>query len=234
MTTPGTAAELSTALASEAPLTWLLTGDSITHGLVHTQGARTYADHLHEIIRGEMVRTRDVVINTAISGHRLTDILGDWERRVSAWNPDVVTIMIGTNDCAEQQDRPFITADGYAERLREFVAAVRDLGAIPVLLTPPSVNALLAPDRARIGEFADAVRDVAREEETLLVDIFARFDLLGLGRFPEALMNDAFHPNSAGHAAIGLEIARVLGLNPEESRTIPSLEAQVELARNRF
>ncbi|MBO8584206.1 SGNH/GDSL hydrolase family protein, partial [Staphylococcus aureus] len=64
---------LTAALADPAPLNWLITGDSITHGLVHTQGGRSYPEHLHELIRGELARVRDIVINSAISGNRIAD-----------------------------------------------------------------------------------------------------------------------------------------------------------------
>ena len=77
---------LARALASDVPLTWVLTGDSITHGLVHTQGGRTYPEHLHEIVRGELGRVHDAVIDTAISGWRIVQLLEDFDRRVATWH----------------------------------------------------------------------------------------------------------------------------------------------------
>lgn len=129
---------IAASLAAPAPLNWVITGDSITHGLVHTQGGRSYPEHLHELIRGELERVRDVVLNTAISGNRIVDLLDDWDRRVASWRPDVVTLMIGTNDASDGGPREVITADDYAASLRDFVARVRELGAVPVLQTPPA------------------------------------------------------------------------------------------------
>ncbi|WP_223623814.1 SGNH/GDSL hydrolase family protein [Microbacterium sp. EST19A] len=222
---------LAGALTGAEPLNWVITGDSITHGLVHTQGARSYPEHLHELIRGELGRTRDIVINSAISGHRITDILGDWERRVASWHPDVVTLMIGTNDSATGDGRVHVEPDEYAESLREFVRRVRALGAIPVLQTPPSVDVVHAPERSRLGEFADAVRAVAASEDVILVDQLARFTELGNGGVPWGLMGDAFHPNAAGHAALGLELANALGIHPPGSRTLTVLAAHVATGR---
>ncbi|WEK61670.1 MAG: SGNH/GDSL hydrolase family protein [Candidatus Microbacterium colombiense] len=222
---------LADALASDEPLNWVITGDSITHGLVHTQGGRSYPEHLHEIIREELGRVRDIVVNSAISGHRIVDILGDWERRVSSWRPDVVTLMIGTNDMSTGGVWAVISPDEYAASLNEFVSRVRDLGAVPVLQTPPSVDAANAPERARIEEFAAAVRTVAAHDDVILVDQLARFTELGGGGIPWGLMNDPFHPNATGHAALALELARILGLQPEASRTLALLEGQVAAAR---
>ncbi|MFF7290986.1 SGNH/GDSL hydrolase family protein [Microbacterium sp. NPDC008134] len=224
---------LADLLAGGDPLNWVITGDSITHGLVFTQGGRSYAEHLHELIRGELERVRDIVVNSAISGHRIVDILGDFERRVSSWRPDVVTLMIGTNDLSTGGPQPIISPDEYASSLREFVARVRALGAIAVLQTPPPIDTANAPERARVAEFADAVRQVAASEDVILVDQYARLVELGAGGMPWGLMGDPFHPNAAGHAALALEIATVLGIRPkpERSRTLPLLEAQVGAAR---
>lgn len=230
-------ASLRSALTSPDPLTWVITGDSITHGLVHTQGERCYADHLHELIRGELARARDVVINTGISGHRITDILGDWNRRVAAWAPDVVTLMIGTNDCATGERRPFASPEDFAASLRQFVAQVRAEGAIPALVTPPAVDVRNAPERARIGEFSEAVRLVARESDVILADAYARFAEIGAGAAgacptdvvatPWRLMSDPFHPNAQGHALLALLLSDALGIHPDPSRTIARLQGIV-------
>lgn len=222
---------LAELLTGAEPLNWVITGDSITHGLVHTHGGRSYAGHLHELIRGELARTRDAVINTAISGHRLPDILGDFERRVESWHPHVVTLMIGTNDMSTLPGSPLVAPADFAASLREFVACGRALGAIVVLQTPPSIDTANAPGRERLTEFADAVREVAASEDVILVDQHARFTEIGGGGVPWGLMNDPFHPNAAGHAALALGLATALGLRPPVSRAIPLLEAQVHAAR---
>ena len=224
---------IAAVLADPAPLNWVITGDSITHGLVHTQGGRSYPEHLHELVRGELERVRDVVLNTAISGNRIVDLLDDWDRRVAAWNPDVVTLMIGTNDASDGGPREVISAADYADSLREFVSRVRALGAVPVLQTPPAIDVRNAPERARIADFAEAVRQVAARDDVILVDQYARFAELGAGSVPWGLMNDPFHPNTTGHAALALELASALGIRPEaaRSRTIALLEGLVATAR---
>jgi len=222
---------LARALTADAPLTWVLTGDSITHGLVHTQGGRTYPEHLHEIVRCELGRVHDVVIDTAISGWRIAQLLEDFDRRVATWRPQIVTLMIGTNDCSDEGVFPVIAPADFAVSLTGFVHRVRTLGAIPVLQTPPAVDVPNAPERSRIAAFAQATRDVAAAEGTILVDQFARFAELGNGGVPWGLMNDPFHPNAAGHKALALELATVLGLDPEASRVLPKLRADVGAAR---
>lgn len=217
---------LNAALSSAAALTWVCTGDSITQGLVHTHGERTYVDHLHELIRGDMSRIHDTVINTAMSGWRIVLLLEDFERRVTRWNPDVVMLMVGTNDCSDAGPFPTISAEEFGASIVEFVRRVRDVGAIPVLQTPPTIDVQHAPERARISAFAEAVRTVATRENIILIDQFARFAELGGDDLTGGLLSDAFHPGVAGHAVLAREIARELGLRPvaERDRVLPDLD----------
>src|SRR6266446_3517466 len=55
-------------LAEKTARIWVFTGDSITHGALHTLGWRSYPAHFAERVRWELRRMRDVVINTGISG----------------------------------------------------------------------------------------------------------------------------------------------------------------------
>ncbi|UPL19117.1 SGNH/GDSL hydrolase family protein [Microbacterium aurugineum] len=225
-------------LASGAPLTWVFTGDSITHGLIHTRGARNYVDHLHELIRGDAGRVQDTVVNTAITGWRADLILGDFARRVTHWRPDVVTLMIGTNDCTTQWLDPVIEVTAFAASITEVVRRARDDGGIPVLQTPPTVDLHHAPDRARIGEFAQAVREVAAREGVILVDQHAAFTAFSEGTGPGnddmawGLLDDAFHPNAAGHALLALGWADALGFDAVSSPVRTDLAARVAVARH--
>nr|WP_314842179.1 SGNH/GDSL hydrolase family protein [uncultured Microbacterium sp.] len=223
--------DLSEAMLRPDPLNWVITGDSITHGLRHTHGERSYPEHLHELIRGELGRSRDILINSAISGHRLVDILDDWDRRVATWQPDVVILMIGTNDMATGPDRDTVSPEAFASTLRVFVDRLRAMGVIPVLQTPPSIDIPNAPGRERIAEFAASVHAIARTDDVIVVDQLARFAEYGAGEVPWGLMSDPFHPNADGHAALALELAAVLGIRPALSRTLPLLEARVRAAR---
>lgn len=231
----GDLTRIQSLLVDETPLTWVFTGDSITHGLVHTQGARAYVEHLHELIRGDLERVQDAVINTAISGWRIVQLLADFDRRVATWRPQIVTLMVGTNDCSTGGIFPIIEPDAFAASIAAFVMKVREIGAIPVLMTQPAIDVANAPERARIAEFAQAIRDVAAAEQTVLVDQFARFAERGVGRasgIARGLLNDPFHPGPAGHALLALEYARTIGLQPpaETNRVLVDLAARIAIA----
>ena len=68
-------------LDTKKPLTWVSTGDSITHGASHTLGWRSYPEHLAERIRWEMRRGRDMGINTGGSGDPPRRMMPGFEAR---------------------------------------------------------------------------------------------------------------------------------------------------------
>lgn len=211
------AGPLDAVLARER-VTWLFLGDSITQGVVHTRGWRSYAELVTEHLRGPALRRRpDAVVNSAVDGSRTGDLLDDYAWRVSRFAPDVVLVLFGTNDLTAGP----AGADGFADRLTEIVRRCREAGALVVLQTPPPV----LPSGERTPElhalYATRVRAVAAHEHTLLVDHAAAWAAAaaarGEERAPRAWMSDAFHPNERGHRAMAREVLRALGLGDESS-----------------
>ena len=90
---------LRSIFSSPKGVTWLLTGDSITHGAVYTFGWRSYPEHFMERLRWELRRMADTVVNTGTSGDTTDGLLRDLKGRVLRFRPDVTSIMMGMNDC---------------------------------------------------------------------------------------------------------------------------------------
>ncbi|SCF66385.1 Concanavalin A-like lectin/glucanases superfamily protein [Streptomyces sp. Ncost-T10-10d] len=93
---------ISTVLNSDTPATWVVTGDSITHGALHTNGWRSYPEHWTERVRWELgkPKNRDFVIDSGVSGATSAELIAMFGERVTAFSPRVVSITIGTNDIA--------------------------------------------------------------------------------------------------------------------------------------
>jgi hypothetical protein len=117
------------------------------------------------------------VANHGESGESLNSFIG--ERRLSkllsAIKPgDYLLIQMGHNDQKEKGEGvgAFST---YAANLRKFVAAAREHGATPVLVTP--MNRLTFDADGKItnslGDFPEAVRRVAKDEGVALIDLNA-------------------------------------------------------------
>ncbi|HWI94185.1 MAG TPA: SGNH/GDSL hydrolase family protein [Flavisolibacter sp.] len=190
----------------EHSLKWIFTGDSITQGAKHTLGYRSYPEIFAERIRFEMGRSRDIVINTAISGHTTREILSDFDWRVGQFKPNVVSLMIGTNDAAKSRH---ISIEEFEDNLKQLVKKIRSVDAIPLLQTPNIINMGENPEkneRAALPDFAEKMRHVAAATNTILVDHMVYWEERKETVFKEGWLNDPLHPNGKGH----LQMARLL------------------------
>ena len=192
------------------PITWVLTGDSITHGAKHTAGARSYPEHFAERVRFELKRPRDIVVNSGISGDTADGILRDFDWRVGRFKPDVVSINIGMNDCARGAgDR-----DEFATRLRELVRRTRAIGAVPLLHTTNTI--LPEKSRAELPAFNAVAQKIAKEEGAILVDHWSHWTKQG---DVKDWLNDPLHPNAVGHAEMAKVLFRAIGIFDAKSPT---------------
>ena len=199
-------AKIKTRMAEKRPMTWVFTGDSITHGALHTKGWRSFAEIFAEKVRWEMKRPLDLVINTGISGDTTAGILPHLEWRLTRFKPDVAFIMFGMNDCAGGPD-----LKDYESNLRTLIKMVRQGGGIPILMR---VNAV-APGSARESKLEghmEALSKVAKAERVLVIDHFG--DWRKKPGEIRTMLNDDIHPNALGHQDMALRIFSTLGFPP--------------------
>ena len=158
-----------------------------------------------------------LVINAGMSGdnafHAHLRIEGD----VFYYRPDYLVIMFGLCDAnISTGGLPGIDISIYRERIRRFVEMAREKGAKPVLATPNPYgkNKLQDPVfRQALGDrhvnfflddYADTVRDVARQMGAPLVDINKKFKDLD---DYEAYLPDGVHHNRGGNEFIARAFA---------------------------
>lgn len=202
------------------PLRWLFTGDSITAGVKHTHGYRSFPEVFDERVRWEMHRGRDIVINSAVSGHTSVNILDDFDWRVTQFKPAVVFLMIGTNDCSTEHN---ISADDFEINLNKLVSGIRKEKAVPILLTPNVIIFEKAQVRAALATYVEVIRNVAQKNNLILVDNWAYWKNT-LNNEPEKAvyknwLNDPLHPNGTGHQEIARLIFKTLNIFNAEDPT---------------
>ncbi|QQE13265.1 SGNH/GDSL hydrolase family protein [Planctomycetota bacterium] len=187
-------------LQSDKPITWLFYGDSITHGLFHTCQQRNYVDHFHERIRGEMMRFQDIILNTAISGQTTRNLLDEYDHRVAKRIPDVIFLMIGMNDCAQNELN--VPIEEFKNNLHKLVDQNEALGADTILQTTcPVVPGGFNLDREHsFNSYMEVMREVAQERNLPLID-HAKLWQSATAYSHIGRMSDPFHPNVYGHAA---------------------------------
>ncbi|MFJ3906423.1 SGNH/GDSL hydrolase family protein [Streptomyces sp. NPDC090025] len=198
---------------SEQPMTWVAAGDSITQAVLHTHGARGWVEHLQERVRWQLDRLTDIVVNTGVSGWRAVDVLGSYDHLIGRFEPDVLSVSLGTND-----------ARAGLAGLPEFRDAMREIlrraGARPqiVLHTPVLVSLAGREARGALPAYAQAVRELADETGALLVDHEAHWRERFGDDDPIAWLDDPAHPNAAGQLEMAEHTLRALGLGPLQPR----------------
>ncbi|MGV8136690.1 MAG: SGNH/GDSL hydrolase family protein [Mangrovibacterium sp.] len=212
--------KLQSVLSNKTSAVWLFTGNSITQGAKHTHGLRSYPEIFSERIRWEMGRFSDVVINTAISGNISKNIVDHFEQRISGFTPKVVVLMIGTNDAAEKNA---VSIAQFQENLTLLVDKIREIQAIPVLLTPNLIIADKAPERKNLEKYVEQIRIVARQNDVILVDNWSIWQTELKNKYNDQvfrkLLNDPLHPNGQGHKEIAIALFKELSIFDEKAPT---------------
>ena len=177
---------------------WLFLGDSITQGVRHTHGRRSYPQLVEERIRGELARYDQLFVNAAVNGSTVAEFAVGDSTALWSLRPTVCSIMFGVNDSKAGAD----AAAAYGEHLAGVVRLAAESGAAVVLHVPtPVVGEQRTGLRASLPRYAEVARGVAAAEGAILVDHDAAFhaasDLAATD-----LMDDELHPNARGHELI--------------------------------
>ncbi|OAS13476.1 SGNH/GDSL hydrolase family protein [Paenibacillus oryzisoli] len=207
------------------PVTYVAFGDSVT------QGCMEYAAIEHEQVYHNLLKKRIVqrypttilnVINAGVSGDTAVKSEPRWQPDVIAYQPDLVTIGFGVNDCHAGE----AGLEPYLEKMDAFVRTVkRDTEADLLVLTPNMMmmhdnDTIHANDRVVLPRFSDtsekgylqlythALRAYLQQEKLAYVDIYALFEARLLeGQAPHArLANGINHPDRELHAQMAERI----------------------------
>ena len=197
-----------------APLKIITLGDSITKGVRSGVSAeQTFAARLQSALREKGLAAE--VTNVGIGGERTDQALARLEKDVIAGQPQIVTIMYGTNDSYVDQGKqePRLTAHQYRDNLVQLVERLRRAGVQPVLMTEPRWGAAAKANGAgehpnqRLEQYMQECAAVAEELNVPLVDHFAHWsERENAGQDLGGWTTDQCHPNPAGHE----EMARLI------------------------
>jgi lysophospholipase L1-like esterase len=185
-------------------------GDSITKGV--RSGVTAEETFAAVLQRRLLEQGLDYdVINRGIGGERTDQALQRLARDVLSLEPQLVTVMYGTNDSYVDQGRQEsrISADEFDAGLRKIVAELQRCGIQPVLMTEPAwgsaarVNGAGEHPNERLSLYMNRTRSVAAELSLPLVDHSAIWSTAAAeGTDIGAWTTDQCHPNPAGHAKL--------------------------------
>ena len=134
------------------------------------------------------------------------------------WNPDIVVIMLGTND---SKTFNWVHADAFVPDFTEFVRSYQEIDSQPrvLLATPtPLFGDDLAPFDSKVmsQQIAPAIREVSRQLECEVVEFHDR--MLAL----KALFPDGVHPDAPGTSVMAAILFDAMGSIPASDLS-PSL-----------
>ena len=203
--------------ADPTPRKWVFTGDSITHGAVHTYGWRDYTELFSERVRTELNRVRDVIIKTAINGRNTRQVLQDFDWGIGQFQPDVLFVMLGMNDCAGRN----IPIEEFQDNLKAIAQkAIDGWNCKVVMQTTCTVVDEGAPGRAEnLPDYMEAIRALSKEMELPLIDHTAYWkqQIAAAGGRRTAWLEDPFHPNNHGHQAFAELVFKELNIFDEKA-----------------
>lgn len=197
-------------LKSGAPVVFATFGDSITWPCYHTDYRQNYITFTVDALRRAYSKASIKIVHGGNMGTTRRGLNnGRFEKHVLAFEPDVVVIMFGMNDCGggpaglEAFDRNLVT----------LIRKTRAAGATPVLATQNEIfyDSIDGRHRTHLPSYMERTLQVARREDVLAVDCFTLWKPLKTNH-PRlaARLNDWIHPNHAGHRLMAKAIVKTL------------------------
>ncbi|AEI43174.1 SGNH/GDSL hydrolase family protein [Paenibacillus mucilaginosus] len=201
----------------------LFQGDSITDGQrnkdpqqdwdLNHQIGHSYVYLLHAELGSRYPEKKLSFINKGVSGNRIVDAYARLESDVINRQPDIVSFMLGINDCHFQlHDGSGATPAKFdklyrmmIDELTEQLPAVRIALLEPFLLPVGRVAESLNEWTELLVPMQAAVKRIAGEYGLLFVPLQQRFDELSQVREPSYWIWDGIHPTVNGHGIIAQE-----------------------------
>jgi len=158
------------------------------------------------------------VLNTGISGNRVTDLEARWQRDVLDLEPDWLSVMIGINDVWRQFDSEpgaeQVEPEQYELVYRSLLEKTRSQLDGLVLMTPYFLETNREdPMRLKMDAYGAITQKLAVEFDAICVDTQTAFDRYLLYQPTESLCADRVHPNGLGHMILARAFLNALGVS---------------------
>ena len=186
-------------LESGADATIVCFGDSITAGYAVRRG---FPSFWLESLRQRFPDSKIEMINSGISGDTSQDGLSRLDWAVLSYEPDLVTINFGINDCVLG-----LSLEEYEMNLVEMVRRIR-AGPDSEILLLSSQPLESPPYDQRVLDYYQTVERVAKEMNVGFVDVYGAWMKRVQAGMPldSLILPGLDHPNEAGYRIIAEEL----------------------------
>ena len=186
-------------IESGADATIVCFGDSITAGYAVRRG---FPSFLLESLRQRFPDSKIEMINSGISGDTSQDGLGRLDWAVLSYEPDLVTINFGINDCVLG-----LSLEEFEMNLVEMVRRIR-AGPNSEILLLSSQPLESPPYDQRVLDYYQTVERVAKEMNVGFVDVYGAWMKRVRAGMPldSLILPGLDHPNEADYRIIAEEL----------------------------
>jgi len=189
-------------------------GDSVTFGEIDIDNGGWVDQLKRSYIKRQACLTRqDIsVYNLGIAGETTDGLCIRFEielkARIKKGLRSLVMFAYGANDIVIHKNKNIVPVEYFIKNLKQCIqnAKANDCEILLIGLTPidDSIDGVANQhDKLRYGndikKYNSALEDLAKETESLFLDIYDEFNL---NNKPSLLSSDGLHPNSAGHRVI--------------------------------
>jgi len=217
------------------PMNWLFMGDSITHAALWTYGYDGTAQTFEKYLRNELGRTDDVVINTAVSSADTKTTLENIDQRLEKFTPDVVSIMLGTNDAATAG----LGLEVYAANMKIIIEKIRTINPDSIILFRSPAPLWTTNRVSLIPPYVEKMREVAEQTTgSIFIDQFTEVQTL-INTYPwlkntdntyNNLFGNDLHPGVNGQLIMTRQFIKGCGLWTEDC-TITNLFYEMNITK---
>lgn len=171
---------------------------------------------------------QELIMNKGIAGNTSSDLLERIESDVIAEDPDLVLVMVGTNDMLNSSK--MLSYEEYASNLTEIVRRLKKRNIEVLLLSPPTVDTSYLFERHDKSLFVESpnqkldsvsrmMQNISAGENVGFLDIHRSFSDLGLPQhnsdnYIQNEINsdrrDGVHPTGHGYSFISKQIFQYL------------------------
>ncbi len=203
----------------EKDMTIVLQGDSITDAGRRDdprQMGYGYAAMVADTLTAFYRNFNLTIYNRGISGNKSGALVDRWKEDCLDLSPDLVTLLIGVNDCWHGFDYPemFVTTEQYRDNCRYLMESVKNAGAKLVVIEPfiftegcPTVEwtKILQPMIFELQRLAIDYADKYVPTNGIFIEASRRYTV-------KALSEDGVHPTPMAHRILAAEVLKALGV----------------------
>lgn len=195
---------------------WLFMGDSITHGAIATGGYDSLPQLFDKYVKGELGRTNDLVINTAVYATDTKRTLNNITQRMEKYEPDVVALMLGTNDAKPSLN---INIDQYETNIKSMIQKIRDINPDAIIILRSLIHTWDNNHKANVPAYTERMESIARADGNILFIDQYTWTSSYMEKYPwlkttggDYIYFDALHPDANGQLLLFRQLIQEMGL----------------------